>query len=472
MKEKQIRVVPSAWLEKEGRRLDCGPYLSGAIEARVLLDELPATKKWLSKVTLRGIEGIFNGPRFPRSYVNDPAQGVPFLGSTDILDADLTYLPLLSKRQVAQRPGLLLKEGWTLITCSGTIGRMAYARSEMSGMAGSQHFMRIVPDTDEVQPGYLFAFLSSRFGVPLIVGGTYGAIIQHIEPAHISEIPVPIAPDRIQKAAHDLVTEAAELRTKASAELRAVIREIEQAAGLPVLDRRYDGGSPDIAVVKATALNGRMDGLFHSNYHRSALDPLLKLPKSRRATVDDLATRVFEPARFKRVPVDDPQYGVLFFGTSALMRADPDATYLISRRTGGINELRVNESTLLVPRSGQLVGIIGQAVLPYGDLLGGAVSEDAIRVTAPEEKTAGYLFACLSSEYGRRQLKARAFGSSIPHLDVHMIGGTIIPNLGDALIAKLGARAFAVAASRHAAVQKEREARVLVERWIEKKGGA
>ncbi len=472
MKEKQIRVVPSAWIEKEGRRLDCGPYLSGAVEARVLMDDLPAKKKWLSQVTLEGIDGIFNGPRFQRSYVNDPAQGVPFLGSTDILDADLTYLPLLSKRQVARRPELIVKEGWTLITCSGTIGRMAYARSEMNGMAGSQHFMRVVPDTEEVQPGYLFAFLSSRFGVPLIVRGTYGAIIQHIEPEHIAETPVPIAPDRIQKAAHQLVTEAAELRTKASAELRAVIREIEEAAGLPVLNHRYDGGFPDIAVVKATALSGRMDGLFHSNYHKSALDPLLKLPKSRQAAVDDFATRVFEPARFKRVPVDDPEFGVLFFGTAALMRADPEATYLISKRTGGIDELRVNETTLLVPRSGQLVGIIGQAVLPHGDLLGGAVSEDAIRVVAPDENIAGYLFACLSSEYGRRQLKARAFGSSIPHLDVHMIGGTLIPNVGDMLIAKFGARAFSVAASRHRAVQKEREARRLVERWIEQKGRA
>ena len=37
------KIVPSAWLEKEGRRLDCGPYLSGAIETRLLLDQVRAT---------------------------------------------------------------------------------------------------------------------------------------------------------------------------------------------------------------------------------------------------------------------------------------------------------------------------------------------------------------------------------------------------------------------------------------------
>jgi type I restriction enzyme S subunit len=55
MKDQQLRIVPSRWLEQEGRRLDCGPYLSGAIEARVLLDELPVTKQPLKRVT-RGEE--------------------------------------------------------------------------------------------------------------------------------------------------------------------------------------------------------------------------------------------------------------------------------------------------------------------------------------------------------------------------------------------------------------------------------
>lgn len=474
MNENQFRIVPSAWLEKEGRRLDCGPYLSGAVEAKVLLEQLPVAKRLLKSVTKGHDGGIYNGPQFVRNYVDRPEHGVPFLTGSSMLLVDLTHADLLRK-QDALSPRLAflkLEEGMTLISCSGTIGRMTYARPEMDGMWSSQDVLKVVPDPDAVQPGFLFAFLSGRFGIPLVGGGTYGAIIRHLEPEHLAGIPVPIAPDLVQKAAHQLVTEAADLRTRASAELREVIYEIEQAAGLPVLDRRFDGESPDVSIVRVGVLNGRMDGLFHSNFHRSALGPLLNLPERRRTTVDELATRVFEPVRFKRIQVEDPQHGVLFFGTSALMRADPEATYLISRRTSGIEDLQVSESTILVPRSGQLAGLIGHAVLPYGDLLGGAVSEDAIRVVAPDKAMAGYLFACLSSEYGRRQLKARAFGSSIPHLDVRMIGATIIPKLDEELMASLGDRAFKVASSRHEAVEKERKARSLVESWIMKKGGA
>ena len=471
MKEK---VIPSSWLEQQDRRLDCGPYLSGAIEAKVLLQRLPVRRAELREVTCGHDGGIYNGPQFVRNYVSDPTYGVPFLSSSSMLHADYRNIDLLRKSDaVSTRLAFLrLEEGMTLISCSGTIGRMAYARREMKGMWSSQHILKVVPDPPVVLPGYLYAFLSSRFGVPLVTGSTYGAIVQHIEPKQIADLPVPLAPDAIQEEAHRLVEEAAELRTEASAELRAVISEIEEAAGLPPLDVRYEASRPDTSFVKASALGGRMDGLFHSNYHQSALQPLLRLSETQRITVGELASRVFWPPMFKRIRVEDPRYGVPFFGTSTLLRADPDASYLMSRRTPGLEKLSISETTVLIPRSGQLAGIIGHAVLPYGDVIDGAVTEDAIRLFTADRALAGYLYACLSSEYGRRQLKARAFGSSIPHLDEARVGGVVLPHLDDGQMQDLGIRAFAVRTARHDAVTKEREARSLVERWIAERGVA
>ena len=71
----------------------------------------------------------------------------------------------------------------------------------------------------------------------------------------------------------------------------------------------------------------------------------------------------------------------------------------------GIEELIVNQKMVLVPRSGQVSGIIGTAVLPYGELIGGAVSEHAVRIQCSTEIMAGFIFVVLRSEYGRRQLK-------------------------------------------------------------------
>ena len=468
----KAKPVPSAWLEQQGRRLDCGPYLSGAMEAKLLLQGLPGHCAELRDLTRGHDGGIYNGPKFARTYVSDSTYGVPFLSSSSMLHAEFQHVDLLRESDaVSGRLAYLrLDEGMTLISCSGTIGRMAYVRPEMAGMWSSQHVLKVVPNPNAVLPGYLYTFLSGRFGVPLVVGGTYGAIVQHIEPGHIADLPVPLAPEAVQEEAHRLVTEAADLRTGASAELRAVVRAIEEAAGLPPLDVRCGGARPDTSLVKASALSARMDGLFHSQYHQSALEPLLRLPAGGRTTVGILADRVFWPPMFKRIRVEDPRYGVPFFGTSALMRADPDASYLLSRRTAGFDGLFVDETTVLIPRSGQLSGIIGHPVLPYGDAVGGAVTEDAIRLFCPNEATAGYLLACLSSEYGRRQLKVRAFGSSIPHLDESRVSGVVLPRLDDEQMEGLGRRAFAVRTARHDAVTRERVARALVEHWIERQG--
>lgn len=101
--------------------------------------------------------------------------------SHNILQADLSNISLISKKAVQKNPKLIIEEGWTLITRSGTIGRMAYCRSDMAGMACNKDVLRVVADPDKILSGYLYAYLSSKFGVPLVISGTYGAIIQHIE---------------------------------------------------------------------------------------------------------------------------------------------------------------------------------------------------------------------------------------------------------------------------------------------------
>ena len=108
--------------------MDASPYLSGAYEARKLLERLPGTLP-LRELTTGHDGGIFNGPQFSRLYTNDPEYGVPFLGSTDMLEADFTNLPLLHKKVAKQLAYLEVKPGMTMITCSGTIGRTAYVRS-------------------------------------------------------------------------------------------------------------------------------------------------------------------------------------------------------------------------------------------------------------------------------------------------------------------------------------------------------
>lgn len=461
----KAKSVPSSWLERDGRRLDCNPYMSGALEAKVLLESMPARKDRLQDVTRNGMSGIFHAGRIKRMWVDSPEHGRPFLSSTEILQADLSNLPLISRKAIAENPRLPLRTGWTLITRSGTVGRMAYARPDMEGYACSEHVLRVVPDAEKIPPGYLYAYLSSKFGVPLVVGGTYGAIIQHIEPEHIADLPVPRLGSVFESKVHDLVKRAAQLRSEAAQLLIDATAELEKAAKLPHLEIPSSPTPFDTCAVSSSALQARLDGFFHSRFHSDALSTL---SQTRTKSLSELSSGIVEPLRFKRVAVDDPAFGVPFFGTAPLFWSDPTPNYFVPRRMRNIEQYLVDKRCLLIPRSGQLSGIIGSVVLPYGDIVGGAVSEDAIRVYFESEQDAGFGLIALTSEYGRRQLKARAFGSSIPHLDVRHIGLVRVPDPGPDKRKALGAKGARVAELRDEACRVERAARTLLEAKIEK----
>ena len=462
----QVKAIPSAWLENNGRRLDCGPYMSGAVEAKELLKKHQT--ELLRDVTAGHNGGIFNGPRFPRIYVDDPEKGVPFLGSTDILDADLSFVSLLSKRQVEGNPALVLDEGWTLMTCSGTIGRMAYARSDMQGMAGSQHFMRVVPDAEKIKPGYLYAYLSSRFGVPIVVSGTYGAIIQHIEPHHIAELPVPRLGD-VEDPAHDLVNRAAHLRVEATELLRTAGKIANEQFGFPenlALSHRVFS----CAVASSTQVLQRLEATFHDAVAQESDRLLAGVPHK-----DELSTlgiSISETGRLKQVFVDE-EYGAPFLTSGEIFRLRYEPTRFLSYRLlPDESEWATQEGDLLLARSGQVGGIIGRGVWADRRFAGGCVSVDVLRLGAQNSAILpGYLYAYLFlTDVGYRQLIRTAAGSSIPHLSAPDILRLQIPRCENKIEEQINELVWNAGHKRAEAQEKEDEARTLVERTIEEGG--
>ena len=53
--------VMASWLREQGFRLDAPPFLSGAVEARKLLERLPVKKEPLASLTNGYNGGIYNG---------------------------------------------------------------------------------------------------------------------------------------------------------------------------------------------------------------------------------------------------------------------------------------------------------------------------------------------------------------------------------------------------------------------------
>jgi type I restriction enzyme, S subunit len=418
--------VPSSWLLRDGMRLDSGPYISGALEARMILEKLRVRKDPLSLLTTGHQGGIYNGPQFKRNYVESSQYGVPFLTGGDVLQTDLSQLPLLSRRDALSNKlrFLRISPGMTLISCSGSIGRMTYARDDMDGIWSSQDVMKIVPDPVKVLPGYLYAYISSKFGVPLVVGGTYGAIIQHIEPHHIAHIPVPRISPNIESDAHKLVQEAADARTLAAKKRAEAMKSFIRHFRLSDLSTAPISINRAIFDISARELR-RMDATYFSPICREAAIELRSC--SRLTHKLGAVARVFTPGIFKRQHVDDPHYGYAYFSGSELFQYDAEPRGYLSRRASNITEYLVERDWLLIQDAGQLAGLIGRVVRVTPFVAGGVVSNHLLRVVADNKVDTAFLFIVLSSPQGYRAITRNAFGTSIPQLDPTHIGAIDIP---------------------------------------------
>ncbi|WP_175899393.1 methylation-associated defense system restriction endonuclease subunit S MAD5 [Burkholderia vietnamiensis] len=406
---KNARIVRSDWLDEGGRRLDCNPYMSGALEARDALTRLQAIDR-LSTVT----ERIFHAGREGRTWVEDPQFGVPFLGSSDILSADLSALPLLSRKQVERNPLFKLGDAWTLITRSGTIGRMAYVRPDMAGMACSEHVLRVVPDPERIPPGYLYAFLSSRYGVPLVVSGTYGAIIQHIEPEHIADLPVPRFGPEFECGIHRLIEESANLRSVASKKLSDALKQLEASAGFTSTDL------PQVtefsySSVMFSDLNDRLDAPYHSAAALSAEEMLDNSPLGV-APLHSVVKRFFKPPIFKRLWVDSEEHGRLFVSGNDIYRYQPEEPRYVSRRTPKFDEFVLKRGMVIFQAAGQIYGIFGRPLYVSGWLEGAFCADDVFRITPFTEVDGAFLYLFLRTKVGEALIKRQACGNSIPRV--------------------------------------------------------
>ena len=462
---KKARIVRSSWLGEGGRRLDCNPYMSGAQEARDALRRLDVRKDALQTVTSGYSGGIYNGPVFSRIWVNRPEHGVPFLGSSDISNADLATLPLLKKSyaQTKKLAHLELTEGTTLITCSGTIGRMAYVRPDMAGIWSSQHVMKVVPDPNKISAGYLYAFLSSRYGVPLIVSGTYGAIIQHIEPEHIAMLPVPRFDVQTERAIATKMDAASRARAQAVDQLREAAERLQARLGLKGPTPIASLPTPDVAMVSSEVFRDRGDAYYYSARNAESRKALDGVAENR--PLGDVA-EVFIPGIFKRLYASDPQFGSPYITGGDVFELAPTSDKFLMKRVAAEYRLLLKKGMIVVQEAGQLGGLIGRSVMVGSYLDGFSCSNNMIRIVPEDDIDGGYLFTLLSSEHGVRLLSREAAGSSIPHTDEQRVKRIQVPWPSRTEREDIGAPAIRARELRDQACVWEREARHMLETRI------
>ncbi|MBA9847966.1 MAG: restriction endonuclease subunit S [Ralstonia sp.] len=466
---KNARIVRSGWLDEGGRRLDCNPYMSGALEARDTLKQLKVRKDALSTLTAGHAGGIYNGPMFRRNYVESPEYGVPFISSGSMLQADLTNLPLLRREDAesSRLSYLQLQAGMTLISCSGTIGRMTYVRPEMSGMWSSQDVMKVVPNTEKVAPGYLYAFLSSRFGVPLVVSGTYGAIIQHIEPEHIAALPVPRFGDALESQVDSLIKAAADDISESSRLTQLATHTLLSALGLSEL--RDDIWHRDYSALGWGDRSVSSESLRALNY-----DPRVARIRERIQSGEySLLGTLCDPSQFKgkiiftRIDAD-PEHGYMLLGQRTAFHLRPEGRWIARKSVAGLG-LIVPPGTTLIPSHGTLgeFELYCRAVIVTKRTAQYAYSGDFFRCVPIEGAIEpGYLFAFMRSRLAFRMLRSISSGGKQQEQHPAMMYRLPIPRLGGGQEREIAALVDRACKLYDRGLEAEEQARTLVEKNI------
>ena len=177
-------------------------------------------KKNAAEVTTVGDERISSDiilpGRFKRVYVEE-GYGTVLFGGKQMYELDPSNKKYLSKSKHDERiiNELEIQENTTLISRSGTIGKVCLVPKHWQNWVASEHIIRVVPANNDVA-GYISIFLSSDYGYELIKRFTYGSVVDEIDDNHVRQIQIPILKNQdIQKQINDLALQANEKRYQA-----------------------------------------------------------------------------------------------------------------------------------------------------------------------------------------------------------------------------------------------------------------
>lgn len=444
--------VKHKWFSESDLRLDASFHLSEGKIHRVAIEKSPFGSQRLGEVS----DDIFYGGRARRVYVQNEKVGIPFMGISEMLKSDFNSLKYVSKKLTNNLEAFLLKEGWTLISRSGTIGNTAFVTKDFNGKAASEHIIRVVPK-ESIYSGYLYSFLTSKYGYSLMTQGTFGAVIQHIEPDYLSELPIPNFPEAKQQEIHNLIVEVSNLRVEGNMLLREAVEYLESFIGETKVHIGFQTGK--ISSKSLNLYHKRLDSQFQLLWNDLESEEIESIKYEK---VNKYAKSIFVGGRGKRNYVEN---GVAFLSSSDMMLFNPKrGCKYVSKNNPGLDSMMVSKKDILISRS----GTVGNTVLVGDDLAGTAISEHALRlVIDPDKISPNYVFCFLKTKYGMKSMEASSFGSVIITLNEDLIGNINLPILEKESQEKINDLIEIYITKMDEATKKEKQAIDLVEKEIE-----
>jgi len=403
--------IPVSALLLGDRRIEAENFLSSGYGLRTAIESKSRGWSRLAVLARTWQPNRLKGIQVSSEY------GTPFLAATQVYDVHPIPRKWLSLERTEDASTRFVSDGTILVTCSGSVGRPTLAYSPHRSTLISHDLLRVQP-LDERQRGWIYAFLHASQARAMTKGAQYGHIIKHLETSHLDAIPVPLIGDRDAADFNKRVAAILHLRNESYRLTLDAEARFEAALGEK---RIVDWGEQgfEIKISSAFALGRRrFEAAFH-NPGATAIKNHLKKNGKGFTTISAAGYEVWLPSRFRRIPATE---GALLVDSADLTEVNPDLTkYIADGDFGDPYRARVEEGWILMARSGQTYGIIGTCVLAGKDLEGKVISDHVMRIKPTKQAAIapGYLVTGLSHpRLGRPLIKALAYGSSIPEIEV------------------------------------------------------
>lgn len=411
-----------------GKRLEASVFDVEAIQALALINN----GKYKT-VPLYGDQGIVNkahyGSRLKRNYVTpEHENSIGFIGSSEMLD--IYPRPVKFMVDGEKVHDLHVKEGTVLLSRSGTIGNVTFVNKTLSKFLVSEHAIRL-ECTDN--SGYVYTFLKTKIGKKLVCSNIYGAVIQQIEPAHLTMVPVPDAPKEIKERIHNLIVESFKLRDESNELIDQATALLIDELKLPSISEFKQNNIKNSAnvnafSVKLSNLAGRVDASYHLPTVDKIVEHLKKYAKEVTTIGDErISKQIILAGVFKRTYVEE-EYGYPFLGGKEITQLSPKTEKYLSKpihKKRYEKELKVTENTILVTDR----GTIGTTTIVPRHWNGYAVSQNVLKLVPANNNIAGYIYIFLNSEWGTELIRRQTYGSVVDMIDNNSLSSVEIPLL-------------------------------------------
>ena len=441
--------VNSKYIFSQGKRFEGKFYLNDNSFLSMEVERHAEKTKPLSELAT-----VFNPPVFKRQFCQQTERSVPYFQSSDVPMAEENSQVYVFKGQ-AENLNLLVKKDDILVTGFGTIGNTRLVSKYQDGTCYANNVCRIRAN-EGVYKGFVYAFLSSKFGISQLNKNASGSVVRYIEAPGIKKTLIPQFSDAFQKDIDTLIQDSVTLREAATEALEEAHNIIEQNFEIA---RSKKSSCVSVKTILSSH-NKRFEAFYHTSINRSVFDYIKTNFEYK--NLGELTESIFRPGIFKRDYVSN---GITFLGGADILLSIPKSDKKLSiRQVNNMPELKVKKDWILVTCG----GTIGNTVLIDRQLEKCVISQHVMRIVPKDDILKGYLYAVLSSEIGKKLITMFTTGSVIPQIEAHHLELVPIPLLKEEIMKHIDNLVSIYVTKIEDSKEKEAKAVSMVEQEIEK----